>query len=95
MSKDLVCVLEEMGEGCNGELKERNWLRQIKAPICDFHYKKHLVILSLYQNGVNIEDVLTMTGDEREFKLNEISSSINKSVDELLDEAYKYDQALV
>ena len=39
---------------------------EIRVPICESHLHEHRVIMSLAQNGIDIEEVLTMTAEQRE-----------------------------
>ena len=89
------CILKALGEDCEGEPKSRNWFSQLKANICDKHYKDHLIILALSSNGSNAEELLTLNSSERRIKLAELSEQSGKTIEIILEEAYNnYEQEI-
>ena len=92
LSKYGACLMKELGGECEGNLTDHLlFVGQLKTPTCDKHYKSHLVIMFLHKQDIKVEELLTMSDENRTDKINEISIKLGKSVEELLEEAQKYE----
>ena len=70
-----------MGTPCNGEIKERPMFdNQMMVPTCDFHYEEHINVMTLHQNGYDIEEILQQTNEWRKAEVEKlVASGVNIS----------------
>ena len=55
-----------LGTPCSGEVKETMFFKgQIKVPVCESHVDEHRIIIMLFNNGYDVEEILNQTADWR------------------------------
>jgi hypothetical protein len=62
---DLRCVWN-MGTSCEGSTAHKLMFDDyLKIPICEGHHNEHMVVTALHDSGMDIEDLLKMSKEER------------------------------
>lgn len=65
MREENKCIWN-LGDPCDGEVKEALVFEdQLKVLICEHHLNGHKSIMMLHKNGYPIEEILNMSGGER------------------------------
>jgi len=55
-----------LGTPCGGKLLTTEFFdHQIRIPICEGHVEEHKIILLLYKNGYDVEEILNQTAEWR------------------------------
>ena len=59
--KEEGCVWA-LGTPCSGDVKETKFFHnQIKVPVCEAHVEEHRIIIMLFNNGYDVEEILNQT----------------------------------
>ena len=65
VQEDEGCVWN-LGTPCGGELKRLELFHeQIRVPICENHTEEHKIIILLFNNGYDVEEILNQTAEWR------------------------------
>ena len=63
--KEEGCVWA-LGTPCKGSVEWTKFFKgQIKVPVCESHIDEHRVIIMLFNNGYDVEEILNQTSDWR------------------------------
>ena len=70
--KSIKCIWN-LGYDCEGEVRIVEMFdKQISVPICDAHLDDHKQVVFLFNHGKNIEEIMTLTKEEREKLFNSV-----------------------
>lgn len=74
---DTKCVWN-MGTDCDGDVDNRTMFnQQLTIPACDKHFREHQVVMALHSTGLDIEEVMEMTVEERNTKAEELEIDLD------------------
>jgi hypothetical protein len=55
-----------LGTPCGGSVEEKKLFHdQIKVPICENHFEEHKIIILLFNNGYEVEEILNQDAEWR------------------------------